>query len=449
MSKEKILIIDDDADLTEVMAEILSLHEFEIDTLNSLKNLESMLASKQHDLIITDMNLGKESGVQLVDAVEKRKDQTPILIMTGFPESDEVRQLMYRDYVSGLLIKPFSENDILTNVRLAIHNSQTHTDKKIAPFLAVPLSMIQVDTDLPFEVFLKIYEGKYVKIAHSKSRLSEDKVKALDEKKITSVFVPFEQFPDVLKLNVDYLKHSREIGKELGARDKSLMYLSGQPLIEQFSNLNMDKETFDEVSGYVSICVHYASKYEDLFTDLERMQKESPEKYFRVISTSFLGCAYAILTEKFSKDEVMHIGMGSLLMNIGESHLPEELLGKTFSMMTMAERQTFKTHPDLGVEALKEIPSVPPDVLTIVAQHHERFDGKGFPKKLAGRQIDPLASIVSAARELSCCLYPSPTTTIDVSTGVSRFKENSQGAVSAKLISNFGEVFSTLSQVSK
>ncbi|MCB0422226.1 MAG: hypothetical protein KDD61_14605, partial [Bdellovibrionales bacterium] len=101
-----------------------------------------------------------------------------------------------------------------------------------------------------------------------------------------------------------------------------------------------------------------------------------------------------------------------------------------------------------GVSLLKEIPSVADSVLTVVEQHHERYDGKGFPKQLQGREIDPLASIVRGSEELSLCLYPHLDHEIDVPTGLERFCATAEGQISAKLMSNFHEVFTTLDKVS-
>ncbi|MCB0422225.1 MAG: response regulator, partial [Bdellovibrionales bacterium] len=336
---ERILIVDDDADLVEVIAEILSLYNYQVTTLTGLSGLKEALAENEFQLIITDLHLGRESGREIVEAIGRRERPIPVLIMTGFPENEEVKNLLYRDYVSGLLIKPFAESDIVSNVKLAIDNVHSVTHKKVAPFLAAPLSIIQVDTDLEFDVFLKIYEGKYVKIAHHNSRLTQDKVEALAAKKIQSIYIPYDQFPETLKQNIDYLRHSREQGKNLGARDKELLFMSGRPITETFRSLNLDESTFKSVEEYVGICLHFASKFELLFSDLREVQKNSPERYFRIISTMFLGCAYALLTEKFSKDEVLAIGLGSLLMNIGESQLSEALFVQSYATLSMAERR--------------------------------------------------------------------------------------------------------------
>jgi HD-GYP domain-containing protein (c-di-GMP phosphodiesterase class II) len=54
-------------------------------------------------------------------------------------------------------------------------------------------------------------------------------------------------------------------------------------------------------------------------------------------------------------------------------------------------------HAELGVKMLEAMPGVPSEVKMIVGQHHELFDGSGYPKKLRGAAIYDLARIVGLA----------------------------------------------------
>ncbi len=59
-----------------------------------------------------------------------------------------------------------------------------------------------------------------------------------------------------------------------------------------------------------------------------------------------------------------------------------------------------KKHPQIGKTMLMATSSLPPQVLEIVSQHHERYDGKGYPKKISGNRISDLARLVSIANTL-------------------------------------------------
>jgi hypothetical protein len=67
--------------------------------------------------------------------------------------------------------------------------------------------------------------------------------------------------------------------------------------------------------------------------------------------------------------------------------------------MTKAERTLFQLHPRYGKEMALQIPSFPIPCLQIIAQHHERLDGTGFPQGLKGTEISSFAQIVRVVDE--------------------------------------------------
>lgn len=87
------------------------------------------------------------------------------------------------------------------------------------------------------------------------------------------------------------------------------------------------------------------------------------------------------------------LGNGALLHDIGLIMLPERLrwLDNQFSA---AERKMYQEHVPQGV-ALGQRMKLPAGQLAIIAQHHELADGRGYPNKLSGEQIAPLARIVA------------------------------------------------------
>lgn len=84
---------------------------------------------------------------------------------------------------------------------------------------------------------------------------------------------------------------------------------------------------------------------------------------------------------------------GALLHDIGLIELPERLRWID-SQFTTAERRLYQEHVAHGVK-LGERMKLPPEQRVIIAQHHELADGRGFPARLRGEEIDPLARIVA------------------------------------------------------
>ncbi|MCM3690910.1 HD domain-containing phosphohydrolase [Neobacillus niacini] len=109
---------------------------------------------------------------------------------------------------------------------------------------------------------------------------------------------------------------------------------------------------------------------------------------------------YAVqIAEKMnvSIDQCNIIRTGGLLHDIGKIGIPEHILTKQ-DRLTSKEYNTIMMHPEIGYEILKHVDGFKKNgVLDIVLYHHERYDGKGYPKGLKGSEIPFAARIVSVA----------------------------------------------------
>jgi diguanylate cyclase (GGDEF)-like protein/putative nucleotidyltransferase with HDIG domain len=93
--------------------------------------------------------------------------------------------------------------------------------------------------------------------------------------------------------------------------------------------------------------------------------------------------------------QVELIHKGSLLHDIGKLGISQHILAKPASL-TSEEFDVIKTHPNLGAALLEKSPQLRV-LIPIVSQHHEFFNGEGYPNNLAGNQITIEARIVSVA----------------------------------------------------
>ncbi|HEY7235782.1 MAG TPA: HD domain-containing phosphohydrolase [Gemmatimonadaceae bacterium] len=87
--------------------------------------------------------------------------------------------------------------------------------------------------------------------------------------------------------------------------------------------------------------------------------------------------------------------IGALLHDVGKINVPTEVLNKP-GKLTPEERALMETHPVAGVELLKDI-EFPWDVLPMVRNHHERWDGRGYPDRLTGEAIPLSARVLALA----------------------------------------------------
>jgi len=103
----------------------------------------------------------------------------------------------------------------------------------------------------------------------------------------------------------------------------------------------------------------------------------------------------AVGTElKLSEEQLEHLNVAALLHDIGKLAIPDHILLKP-GPLSPEEWEKMKTHPVSGAEMLARM-NFPEQVLEIVATHHEKWDGTGYPRGIQGEQIPIGSRILSA-----------------------------------------------------
>jgi HD-GYP domain-containing protein (c-di-GMP phosphodiesterase class II) len=93
--------------------------------------------------------------------------------------------------------------------------------------------------------------------------------------------------------------------------------------------------------------------------------------------------------------EIERIYMAGLLHDVGKIGVPESVLQKT-GKLTPEEFDQMKKHPEIGARILADVKQVE-DIIPGVLYHHERYDGKGYPSGIAGKDIPLMGRIICLA----------------------------------------------------
>lgn len=110
---------------------------------------------------------------------------------------------------------------------------------------------------------------------------------------------------------------------------------------------------------------------------------------------SFRVALYAVALAKamgIRGEDLKALEWGSLLHDVGKMVVPDEILRKS-GPLTEDEWLIMKQHPGWGYEMLAEVRFLQPAAIDVVYSHHERWDGQGYPRGLAGEQIPLVARI--------------------------------------------------------
>lgn len=121
-----ILVVDDDAAIRQLVDEYLTENELRVSTAANGEEMARVLKESVVDLILLDLRLGGEDGLQLARKV-REDSEVPVIIVTGKrDEADRVMglEIAADDYVT----KPFSNRELLARVRAVLRRYQVRRD---------------------------------------------------------------------------------------------------------------------------------------------------------------------------------------------------------------------------------------------------------------------------------------------------------------------------------
>ncbi len=123
----------------------------------------------------------------------------------------------------------------------------------------------------------------------------------------------------------------------------------------------------------------------DALLPLARLKQHDSYTFQHSVSVCALMTAFA-RTLGLPRDTIREIAIGALLHDVGKARIPDEILNKP-GKLTEAEFERMKSHVVQSKLILMATPGISPIALEVAAQHHERFDGSGYPNRLAGEAI--------------------------------------------------------------
>lgn len=195
--------------------------------------------------------------------------------------------------------------------------------------------------------------------------------------------------------------------------DKTQSYstrLKATPQYQEFQrnyskNIVSLKETFVSITGGQSDLVCnglleeatklFSSKTSlELFDMIHTMRSLDDSTYAHSLNVAMISRAIGKWLH-LSKEDLDTLTLASLLHDIGKTQIPDEVLNKQ-GKLTDEEFDLIKSHSKKGHSILKNT-NFDTRIKLAALQHHERYDGSGYPRGLEGDEIDTYASIVAIA----------------------------------------------------
>ncbi len=298
----EVLIVDDDRSLRMWAARVLGDNGYSCEEAANAEDAREMLRDGKHTLVLLDVNLPGESGIDLLRRIRSEHPATAVAMVTG--EDDQALAMCAIEQGAyGYMVKPVRAGELLINVANALYR---RTQERSSLRAMERLRSVVQDRD-------------------------DELARALAELQVSRSSVRVSQAETIFRLARLVEFHDEETGAHL----------------------------------------HRMSSYCGLLA--------------RRIGLPHAHCEM--------------LRLSSQLHDVGKVAISDSILQKR-GTLTGEERTVIETHAQLGYEMLAGSPSEVVQMGGLIARtHHERWDGDGYPRRLAGDEI-PLEGRIAAVADM-------------------------------------------------
>ncbi|MDH5572539.1 MAG: HD-GYP domain-containing protein [Gammaproteobacteria bacterium] len=131
----------------------------------------------------------------------------------------------------------------------------------------------------------------------------------------------------------------------------------------------------------------------DAFLWLTRLKTKDEYTYAHCVDACGLAVAFGRHLG-LQKNELELLAIGTLLIDIGKMKIPQELLCKQ-GALSESEIKLFRNHVNYSVDIIMNMHGMNNEIISIVQNHHERFNGQGYPQGISGNEIPIFARIAA------------------------------------------------------
>lgn len=178
---------------------------------------------------------------------------------------------------------------------------------------------------------------------------------------------------------------------ELPAARQSHAQIAG--LLEEIETALQGEEQLDvpRIQQTISYMVRSIERNPDAYIWLTRIKRYNTYTYNHSLSASVWATAFG--RQMALEEQALHdVALGTLLMDVGLTRIPNEILQKS-SRLSHEEWETVKTHVRHSMDMLSGTAGISRNIMHLIATHHERLDGSGYPRGLRGGNIPVLGQM--------------------------------------------------------
>ncbi len=408
----RVLVTDDRPEILRLVERTLS-GTYECEFAGSVVDARERLTESRFDLALCDIQMPNESGMVLVEEIARDHPDTAIVLVTGV-DDHEVATQAFQLGAHGYLVKPFWPGQLLITAMNAMRQCELEVAQRAHSKTLEDRLQTLMDR-APVPIYIKDGQRRYLvanRVAHEVAGLEPNELIGLTDKEIMAPGAERLVGESDRKILAGGDSVEAEETLVLGGEERTFLtvkfaYVDDTGQIAGVSGISTDitdKKKAEELREEL------ASAQAQAIDELTASRQETVERLAKALElhdeetgrhVNRMASIAAFLAGQVGLDRarVQLLRTAAPMHDVGKVATPDGVLRKR-GPLTPAERKEMERHTTVGYEILADSESELLQLAaTIALTHHERFDGAGYPRGLAGEQI-PIAGRITAVADV-------------------------------------------------
>jgi len=276
----------------------------------------------------------------------------------------------------------------LKNPNKLDHFTSTYYDKN-SKYLPVTLRSIKTGAFAGCDLYLQTVvndEIKYLLYCKGNNLFDDERKESFVKKNINKIYVAKNG-------NAQYLRYMETNLEQVVCDEMATLHERIQIVYDVAMNMTTDilKDTsigiaVERARDWTTVALDFMLKDKEVYSHLTEMLTYDGNVLRHSVNTAILGLLFGYYLEMPAND-LLTLGTGLLLHDVGKAKIDHYMIKKDMEELTKEEREQMRKHPDLGFILLSNSGNLSREACLIAKQHHEQYNGKGYPENLKGEEI--------------------------------------------------------------
>lgn len=382
----------------------------EVLTANTINEALTHLNNPENNIGIIIVDYKVPNSEKAIRSILSREKALPTIVTADAEVMDEAK----KTFKSQTLLDYFCtyESTELLWKKVSRMIGLSKRGKKEKQYCRVNLNFFYSTKEVFCDVYLQINGDKYIKVFNRYDTVDFMDLKKYDKRNIKYFYVRERDFSLITKKLVESLRplNGDNNALELVQNDNLNMVFSIQlqeTVSETIQKIGLNPEAVEMTSIAVNQTMSLVEKDKGIYEVLQRSIRGENYSSEHSFLLSYVASAILKETELHNDDNTMILTLAAFFHDVTvedpEMAKIQSANEYRYKQLGIVEQTNYIKHPSEARALVEQIEGVPEEVFTVIENHHERYDGNGFPQGLDYRRLSPLCSIFNVAHEI--CLY--------------------------------------------